>query len=68
MFVWGEAEHCDPQQPERGGANPLPDDYFLNLAIDYVVKMLYRVAIPLVRGVSGDDPAGGAGSGVDSGP
>jgi hypothetical protein len=42
-------------------------DYDLNLSIDYVMKMIYRLPSSLMRGVSGDDPAGGAGSGVDSG-
>jgi hypothetical protein len=46
MVAWSEVEHCDPHQPERGGENPLPDDYFLNLDIDYVVKMLYRYRHP----------------------
>ena len=35
--------------------------------VDYVTGLCYDAKIPLMRGVSGDDPEGGAGCGVDRG-
>ena len=39
----------------------------LNISLDYKPKLTYESHIPLTRGVSGDDPDGGAGCGVDRG-
>jgi hypothetical protein len=41
--------------------------YNANFIIDYISKMMYECASCSTRGVSGDDPDGGAGCGVDRG-
>ena len=42
-------------------------DYRMKKYIDYDTHLAYDSNIPLMRGVSGDDPDGGAGCGVDRG-
>src|SRR6516165_12570613 len=60
-IVQGRIEAC----PTVVDANPLALDYKSNLSLDYGTKPSYKVRQPRSsRGVSGDDPEGGAGRGV----
>jgi hypothetical protein len=62
---------CDAASPRSRNGGDIKhissSRILMNISVDYVAGLCYHPNIPLVRGVSGDDPEGGAGCGVDRG-